>query len=90
MMQEAIESDGVEEIFKLGEDNQTEVDIFSEDYMAKIDKIKLPNTKIKLLQKLLAKAIDDVKKINKITGIDFSNACNLLLTNTTNEKKVMY
>ena len=72
MLQEAIESNGVEEIFKLGEDNQTEVDIFSDDYMAKIDKIKLPNTKIKLLQKLLAKAIDDIKKINKITGIDFS------------------
>jgi type I restriction enzyme R subunit len=72
MLQEAIESNGVEEIFKLGEDNQTEVDIFSDDYMAKIDKIKLPNTKIKLLQKLLAKAIDDIKRVNKITGIDFS------------------
>ena len=72
MLQDAIESDGVEEIFKLGDDTQTEIDIFSDDYMAKIDKIKLPNTKIKLLQKLLAKAIDDVKKINKITGIDFS------------------
>jgi type I restriction enzyme R subunit len=72
MLQDAIESDGVEEIFKLGDENQTEIDIFSDDYMAKIDKIKLPNTKIKLLQKLLAKAIDDVKKINKITGVDFS------------------
>ncbi|BDB56072.1 type I restriction endonuclease subunit R [Flavobacterium ammonificans] len=72
MLQDAIESDGVEEIFKLGDETQTEIDIFSDDYMAKIDKIKLPNTKIKLLQKLLAKAIDDVKKINKITGIDFS------------------
>lgn len=72
MLQDAIESDGIEEIFKLGDENQTEIDIFSDDYMAKIDKIKLPNTKIKLLQKLLAKAIDDVKKINKITGIDFS------------------
>lgn len=72
LLQDAIESDGVEEIFKLGDDSQTEIDIFSDDYMAKIDKIKLPNTKIKLLQKLLAKAIDDVKKINKITGIDFS------------------
>jgi len=72
MLQDAIESDGVEEIFKLGEGNETEVDIFSDDYMAKIDKIKLPNTKIKLLQKLLAKAIDDIKRINKITGVDFS------------------
>ncbi len=72
MIQEAIQSEGVEEIFKLGEDDTTEIDIFDEDYLAKIDKIKLPNTKIKLLQKLLAKAIEDVKRINRILGIDFS------------------
>lgn len=86
MLQDAIESDGVEEIFKLGDDNQTEIDIFSDDYMAKIDKIKLPNTKIKLLQKLLAKAIDDVKKINKITGIDFSKRLQAIV-DKYNERK---
>lgn len=86
MLQEAIESNGVEEIFKLGEDNQTEVDIFSDDYMAKIDKIKLPNTKIKLLQKLLAKAIDDIKKINKITGVDFSKRLQAIV-DRYNERK---
>lgn len=86
MLQEAIESEGVEEIFKLGEDNQTEIDIFSDDYMAKIDKIKLPNTKIKLLQKLLAKAIDDIKKINKITGIDFSKRLQYIV-DKYNERK---
>ncbi|SHF88340.1 type I restriction enzyme, R subunit [Flavobacterium segetis] len=86
MLQEAIESNGVEEIFKLGEDNQTEVDIFSDDYMAKIEKIKLPNTKIKLLQKLLAKAIDDIKKINKITGIDFSKRLQAIV-DRYNERK---
>jgi type I restriction enzyme R subunit len=86
MLQEAIESNGVEEIFKLGEDNQTEVDIFSDDYMAKIDKIKLPNTKIKLLQKLLAKAIDDIKRVNKITGIDFSKRLQFIV-DKYNERK---
>ena len=86
MLQDAIESDGVEEIFKLGDDTQTEIDIFSDDYMAKIDKIKLPNTKIKLLQKLLAKAIDDVKKINKITGIDFSRRLQFIVEKY-NERK---
>jgi type I restriction enzyme R subunit len=72
MIQEAIKSEGVQEIFKLGEEGQKEVDIFETDYLAKIDKIKLPHTKIKLLQKLLAKAIDDFKRINKIKGVDFS------------------
>ncbi|PHR90417.1 MAG: type I restriction endonuclease [Leeuwenhoekiella sp.] len=72
MIKDALQSDGVDEIFKLGEDNQKEQDIFDEDYLAKIDKIKLPNTKIKLLQQLLAKAIGEMKKVNRVKGIDFS------------------
>ena len=72
MIKEALLSDGVEEIFKLGEDHESEIDIFDEAYLAKIEKIKLPNTKIKLLQKLLSKAIGELKKVNKIKGIDFS------------------
>ena len=72
LIKEALQSDGVEEIFKLGEDKQSEIDIFDEAYLAKIEKIKLPNTKIKLLQQLLLKAIDELKKTNKIQGIDFS------------------
>ena len=72
MIKEALLSDGVEEIFKMGEDKAGVMDIFDDDYLAKIEKIKLPNTKVKLLQQLLAKAIDDFKKINKAKGIDFS------------------
>jgi type I restriction enzyme R subunit len=72
LIKEALQSDGVEEIFKLGEGNQSEIDIFDESYLAKIEKIKLPNTKIKLLQQLLLKAIDELKKTNKIQGVDFS------------------
>ncbi|RCS28092.1 type I restriction endonuclease subunit R [Polaribacter sp. WD7] len=72
LIKEALKSDGIEEIFKLGEDKKNEIDIFDEAYLAKIEKIKLPNTKIKLLQQLLLKAIDDLKKTNKIQGIDFS------------------
>lgn len=86
MLQEAIESDGMEEIFKLGDANETEVDIFSDDYMAKIDKIKLPNTKIKLLQKLLAKAIEEIKRVNKVTGIDFSKRLQFIV-DKYNERK---
>jgi len=86
MIQEAILSEGVEEIFKLGEDGAKEVDIFEADYLAKIDKIKLPHTKIKLLQKLLAKAIDEFKKINKVKGVDFSKKMQVLVEKY-NERK---
>ena len=86
MMQEALESEGVHEIFKLGETGETEVDIFSDDYLAKLDKIKLPNTKIKLLQKLLLKAIEDIQKINKIMGVDFTKRLQFIV-DKYNERK---
>jgi type I restriction enzyme, R subunit len=73
MIAEALKADGVEEIFKLGEDESSEVDIFDDDYLARLEKIKLPNTRIKLLQQLLARAIEDFKKINKTKGMDFSD-----------------
>lgn len=72
MLADALASDGVEEIFKVGQGDIAQVDLFDPDYLAKIDKIKLPNTKIKLLQQLLAKAIDSLKKVNKLKGVDFS------------------
>ena len=72
MIQNALQSDGVEEILKMGEEAESEQDIFDEEYLAKIDKIKLPNTKIKLLQQLLAKAIGELRKVNRMKGIDFS------------------
>lgn len=79
MIKDALQSDGVQEIFKLGEEDETEQDIFDEDYLAKIDKIKLPNTKIKLLQQLLAKVIAEIKKVNKVKGVDFSKRMQALV-----------
>ncbi len=72
MIKDALQSDGVEEILKLGEQEDNEHDLFSEDYLAKLNKIKLPNTKIKLLQKLLARAIGQLRKVNKVRGVDFT------------------
>jgi len=86
MIKEAIKSSGVEEIFKLGEEAEPQIDLFDEAYLEKINKIKLPNTKIKLLQKLLAQAIDRVKEINRIQGINFSQRMELLIQRY-NERK---
>jgi len=86
MIAEALKSDGVEEIFKLGSENEAQIDIFDEDYINKINKIKLPNTKIKLLQQLLAKAIEDFKKVNKVKAIDFSKKFTALVEKY-NERK---
>ena len=87
MIQEALISDGVEEIFKLDKnDPKNNAEIFSDEYMAKIDKITLPNTKIKLLQKLLSKAIEEFKKTNRIKGVDFSKKLKKLVE-VYNERK---
>lgn len=90
MIAEALKADGVEEIFKLGDDAAGEVDIFDDDYLAKIEKIKLPNTKAKLLQQLLARAIEDFKKTNKAKGLDFSKQFQALVEkyNERNEDSV--
>jgi len=84
MIKEALQSDGVEEIFKLGDEAETEQDIFDEDYLAKIDKIKLPNTKIKLLQQLLAKVIGEIRKVNRVKGIDFTKKMQALVERYNN------
>lgn len=72
MVEEAIQSDGVEEVFKMDENAGEKIDIFGEEYLERIERIKLPNTKIKILQRLLKMAIEDFKKVNKIKGVDFS------------------
>ncbi|HAI76393.1 MAG TPA: type I restriction endonuclease, partial [Microscillaceae bacterium] len=86
MIKDALQSDGVEEVFKLGEEGENEQDIFDEDYLAKINKIKLPNTKIKLLQKLLAKVIEEIKKINKMKGIDFTKKMQAIVERYNNRE----
>ena len=55
MLEGAIQSDGIEELFETGK--HISVDIFSDEYMDKINAIQLPNTKIKILQRLLSQAI---------------------------------
>jgi type I restriction enzyme R subunit len=79
MISQALQSDGIQELYKIGNDENPEHDIFDEAYLEKINKIKLPNTKIKLLQQLLSKVIGDIKKVNKVKGIDFSKKMQVIV-----------
>ncbi len=79
LVRDALISDGVEELFKLGENVDGEIDIFDDDYLAKLELIKQPNTKLQLLQQMLAKAIGELKKINKVKGVDFTNRIRVLV-----------
>ena len=71
LIEEALLSTGVEEVFAIKETNKL-VDIFSDSYLTKIKELPLENTKIQILEKLLKQKIDEFKKVNKIKGVDFS------------------
>lgn len=80
MVEEAIQADGVTEIFTIEKETERlEQDIFSDEYLERINRIPMVNTKIKILQRLLKNAIDDYRKINKIKGVDFTERMNAVV-----------
>ena len=72
MVEDAIISEGVEEIFKLDDNKANAIDLFNDKFLEKISQLELPNTKIKILERLLKQTISDFKKVNKMKGIEFS------------------
>ncbi|MPL90698.1 hypothetical protein SDC9_36753 [bioreactor metagenome] len=85
LLEGAIQSDGIEELFETGK--HISVDIFSDEYMDKINAIQLPNTKIKILQRLLTQAIDEFKKVNKIMGIEFADRLKHVIDEYNNRRR---
>ena len=78
MIEEALQSEGVEEVVQVNA-NTKDLDLLSQDYMARLEKLKLPNTKVKLMEKLLRTVITDFKKVNKMKGVDFTKRLNALV-----------
>ena len=78
MLQQALQSDGVEEVAQVNVDTR-DLDLLSEEYMARLEKLNLPNTKVKLMEKLLRSVITEFKKVNKIKGVDFTKRLNALV-----------
>lgn len=85
LLEGAIQSDGIEELFETGK--HITVDIFSDEYLEKINSIELPNTKIKLLQRLLSQAIDEFKKVNKIMGVEFADRLKRVVDEYNNRRR---
>ena len=85
LLEGAIQSDGIEELFESGK--HIEIDIFSDEYMARINAIQLQNTKIKILQRLLSQAIEEYKKVNKIKGIEFSERLRQVVDEYNNRRR---
>lgn len=85
LVEEAIISEGVEEIFKLDDNKANAIDLFNDKFIEKISNLELPNTKIKILERLLKQTINDFKKINKVKGLDFSEKLQSII-NRYNER----
>lgn len=85
LLEGAIQSDGIEELFETGK--HISVDIFSDEYINKINAIQLPNTKIKILQQLLSQAIDEFKKVNKIMGVAFADRMKKVVDDYNNRRR---
>ena len=85
MLEGAIQSEGVEEVFSTDTDMDAEaVDLFSEEYLERIRRIKLPNTKVKILAQLLKKKVKEFKKVNKIKAVSFEDRLQAILDDYNN------
>ena len=88
MIQEAIRSNDVEELFTESTDVLAgTVDLFDKRYIEKINKIALPNTKVKILHQLLSQAIDEFKKVNKIMGVEFADRLKKVVDEYNNRRR---
>ena len=85
MLEGAIQSDGIEELFETGKHLQ--VDIFSEEYLARIEQTQLPNTKVKILQRLLTQAIDEMRRVNKVKSIEFAERMQQIIDTYNNRRR---
>lgn len=81
LMQEALASSGVEEVVKIVENKHGELDLFDPEHLERIDKINLPNLRLKLLERLLRQQIDKLGRINKVKSIEFIERLNTLIKN---------
>ena len=79
MIKEALISQEVEEITKVGVQQEKEIDLLSSEYMERLKRIELPNTKVKLMERLLRQVIENLKKVNKTRGVDFTKRLNALI-----------
>lgn len=72
MLKDALLSDAVEEVAKIGVAADEEIDLLSSEYMKRLDLIPYKNTKVKLMEQLLKQVIESLRKVNKQKGVDFT------------------
>lgn len=86
MVKEAITCTGIENIV----DEHKSVDLFSDDFLAELDTIKMPITKFNALLKLLRKAISAYGRTNKVKAIEFDERLRKVVEEYNNRDKLVF
>lgn len=76
LVNEALVSEEVVAINTKRLDNTEQIDLLASQYMEKLKRLPYQNTKVKLMEQLLKRVIDSVKKVNKVKAVSFTNRLN--------------
>lgn len=86
MVRNAITCTGVENIV----DENKSVDLFSDDFLEQLNKVKLPITKFNALLKLLKKAISAYGKTNKVKALEFDERLKQVVDTYNSRDKLVF
>lgn len=76
LVNEALISEEVVAINTMRLDNNEQIDMLATQYMEKLKRLPYKNTKVKLMEQLLKRVIDSVKKVNKVKAVSFTERLN--------------
>ena len=76
LVNEALISEEVVAITNMRLDNNEQIDLLATQYMEKLKRLPYKNTKVKLMEQLLKRVIDSVKKVNKVKALSFTDRLN--------------
>ena len=86
MVKDAISCTGIENIV----DEHKSVDLFSDDFLAELNTVKMPITKFNALLKLLRKAISAYGKTNKVKAIEFDERLRKVVDQYNSRDKLVF
>ena len=76
MVNEALISEEVVAINTMNLSNTEQIDLLASQYMNKLKRLPYKNTKVKLMEQLLKRVINCVKKVNKVKAVSFTDRLN--------------
>ena len=79
LVNEALISEEVVAINSMNLDNTEQIDLLATQYMERLKRLPYQNTKVKLMEQLLKRVIDSVRKVNKVKAVSFTDRLNKLI-----------